>query len=484
MHKPSILLTIPSISIAEASFFPHDFQNIIWARMERMGGCNGNLSVENTVNMKEYLLLHAPMNERFKTWIRRWLSDSCHAWDSISVHPSHLINNSLPLDHSLAIYHCLIQELLEQGESKQLELFRQTIDPSVALFIHTYCYTYMEDALEHQLKKIGVDYQSIVENRNVEMIAQLNTKLGAHRLFLQLDIPCMYLSDTIFFTTNDLINESKRLFMQGMNSIRWKPNNGFGGTGQIVVSSEQINDQHTSSFQDKYVAKGYVCQENLSSIRGSPSVQGWIDGVDLFTIHSIQQQYIRDYNVHIGSDLRVPKKYIKRLTQLSQDILQRISHLGIQGPVSIDYIISKSNEIYPVDLNLRHGSGTLISSVMRRLIGPYNLNTRRFHDIKHPENSRCFIYYDSYNWSDFFPGMLQEPYHWPTPDELLFFLETYCQPLIYDPTKKIGFIFMHLGALETTGNFGIAFIGEDYDSIVLMENQLKHQIQTCWSTRN
>lgn len=468
MASDRSLIIIPSISCVHGKSLPEAMHRAVNAKMERLWVCGINRSNKKNSLVNATLISEEPITPMFMKWIEYW---SEVKWK----------NNTIPQKNFIAkddTYKCLIANLNEIPPSDLRTLLPCSEQTNTDIMF--FCYTQIEHDLITRLDEPLLENSLLYYHNKIEQSCFMNTKQGARFLFKKLSLPIIRGSNRVCFFYEELIEETKTLFQQGVKKVIWKPNEGFAGLGQNIVLPTNYKQKPTNPLFSTFLQQGgYICEEWLELPNLiSPSAQGWIDQDGKIRLDCIQRQHIKDASCHTGSDLHLPRASLESIAQQMQIILTDLSQQGIRGPVGVDFLAAINYPtVFPVDINIRHGGGTIASIFMHSLIGPFSIEKGCYTD-KDTNEDRYFLYYDSCHWEDLYSMHQNTPY--PEPDVFMQFLETHCVDLLFNSDKKKGLLLTHLGALASNGICGLAFIDSDYEAISAMEKKLKQTFQQHW----
>jgi hypothetical protein len=207
--------------------------------------------------------------------------------------------------------------------------------------------------------------------RNAQFTDWINNKNNYRQVVKELELPEI----PGFRTNKQNVNKYFReLRNQGFRKIVLKRERSVSGFGVFIIKSKiDFYQCLENNFKEK---ENFVIEGFVENVRYSPNFQYFITSSDIKLIAATDQLLAEDIVSYSGnvypSTLSIKPEIFKKISQFSQKICLYLQKNKCFGIVGIDYIITKKNEIYSTEANVRFNGSTYPALIIQKLFGENN----------------------------------------------------------------------------------------------------------------
>ena len=200
----------------------------------------------------------------------------------------------------------------------------------------------------------------------------INNKTNYRQVIQKLNFPMIP-----GFTVKNL-EEAKKCFRslknQGFKEVIFKKERSVSGFGIFIVKTEkELKEQLKKKFFNQ---RQFLLEGLIETIKISPNIQYWVEPKKIDLIVVSDQLFEEDRVSYAGnifpSEIKQMPDIWEKIEYFSLkfcDYLQRQEYYGLVG---IDYLITKSGNIYSTEANVRFNGSTFAALVAKKLFGETN----------------------------------------------------------------------------------------------------------------
>jgi len=195
----------------------------------------------------------------------------------------------------------------------------------------------------------------------------INNKTNYRQIIKKLSFPMIP-----GFTAKSLIEAKKgfkSLKNQGFKKIVLKKERSVAGFGVFVIETEKELGkllEKEFSGQKQFLLEGFI-----EGIKITPNVQYWVGPKEINFINVSDQLLEKDQVSYAGnvfpSQLRQMSNTWEEIEKLSLKFCSYLQDQRCYGLVGIDWIVTKDNNIYTTEANVRLNASTFIHSIINQL---------------------------------------------------------------------------------------------------------------------
>lgn len=214
-----------------------------------------------------------------------------------------------------------------------------------------------------------------------------DSKAGFRQIIPKLGSNFPSMPEGVICSSQDEIQGWVQYFVKKSGGCVLKTNRGLAGAGIKIIRQKEIKHANLAKFIDKLLAsEPYWTKEStiveefiepdMNVCAGAPNIEltiknGRVHPLYVCGMRMTKEGVFKGVEIGVGA---VPEKLTEDLKKYGMKFGEYLNRYQYQGFFEIDWVIAKSNRIYPIEANLRRTGGTHVYELSQRLLGNDFLN--------------------------------------------------------------------------------------------------------------